>query len=62
MTAGLDQFEDSAARRCCSPRMVDAGEFALAHDMYLAGPPVPLQRAAFRLLANTNRPLARPAT
>lgn len=31
----------------------------LAHDMYLAGPPVPLQRAAFRVLTGAARLLDR---
>ena len=41
------------------PSLPVSARLGLAHDMYLAGPPVPLQRAAFRVLATTDRLLHR---
>lgn len=37
------------------PSTLVTARLGLAHDMYLAGPPVPLQRAAFRVLAGAGR-------
>ena len=37
------------------PSPFAVARLGLAHDMYLAGPPVPLQRAAFRVLAGASR-------
>ena len=41
------------------PSLAVSARLGLAHDMYLAGPPVPLQRAAFRVLATTDKLLHR---
>ena len=41
------------------PSLLVSARLGLAHDMYLAGPPVPLQRAAFRVLATTEKLLHR---
>jgi quercetin dioxygenase-like cupin family protein len=65
--AGIEQFFDEFFRlaregrvnRKGMPSLPNSARLGLAHDLYLAGPPVPLQRAAFRLLANTNRLLPR---
>jgi Cupin domain len=65
--AGIEQFFDEFFRLAREGRVNKKGmpslpttaRLGLAHDMYLAGPPVPLQRAAFRLLAGTNRLLPR---
>jgi quercetin dioxygenase-like cupin family protein len=65
--AGIEQFFDEFFRLAREGRVNEKGmpslpvsaRLGLAHDLYLAGPPVPLQRAAFRLLASTNRLLAR---
>ena len=61
--AGIEQFFDEFFRLAREGRVNDKGmpslsitaRLGLAHDMYLAGPPVPLQRAAFRVLAHTSR-------
>lgn len=37
------------------PRLVDSARLGSAHEMYLAGPPLPLQRAAFRVLLAASR-------
>ena len=37
------------------PSVLVTARLGLTHDMYLAGPPVPLQRAAFRVLAGAGR-------
>jgi quercetin dioxygenase-like cupin family protein len=68
--AGIEQFFDEFFRLAREGRVNEKGmpslpvsaRLGLAHDLYLAGPPVPLQRAAFRLLASTNRLLARSDT
>ena len=65
--AGIEQFFDEFFRLAREGRVNEKGmpsltisaRLSLAHDMYLAGPPVPLQRAAFRLLARTSRLLPR---
>ncbi len=65
--AGIEQFFDEFFRLAREGRVNEKGmpslpitaRLGLAHDMYLAGPPVPLQRAAFRVLARTSRLLAR---
>lgn len=65
--AGIEQFFDEFFRLAREGRVNEKGmpslpitaQLGLAHDMYLAGPPVPLQRAAFRLLANMARLLPR---
>lgn len=68
--AGIEQFFDEFFRLAREGRVnskgmpslpVTAG-LGLAHDMYLAGPPVPLQRAALRVLATTDRLLHRPGS
>ena len=41
------------------PNLLVTARLGLTHDMYLAGPPVPLQRAAFRVLAGAGRLLHR---
>jgi len=41
------------------PNPMVTARLGLTHDMYLAGPPVPLQRAAFRVLAGAGRLLHR---
>lgn len=41
------------------PSLFVTARLGLAHDMYLAGPPVPLQRAAFRVLTGAARLLHR---
>lgn len=65
--AGIEQFFDEFFRLAREGRVNEKGmpslpitaRLGLTHDMYLAGPPVPLQRAAFRVLASTNRLLPR---
>jgi mannose-6-phosphate isomerase-like protein (cupin superfamily) len=65
--AGIEEFFDEFFRcgregRVNSqgmPSTVVMARLALAHDMYLAGPPIPLQRAAFRVLAGAARLLRR---
>ncbi len=65
--AGIEQFFDEFFRLAREGRVNAKGmpslpvtaRLGLAHDMYLAGPPVPLQRAAFRVLATTDRLLHR---
>ena len=37
------------------PSVLETARLGLAHDMYLSGPPVPLQRAAFRVLVGARR-------
>jgi quercetin dioxygenase-like cupin family protein len=66
--AGIENFFDEFFRLAREGRVNAKGmpslpvsaRLGLAHDMYLAGPPVPLQRAAFRVLATTERLLHRP--
>jgi mannose-6-phosphate isomerase-like protein (cupin superfamily) len=41
------------------PNLFVTARLGLAHDMYLAGVPVPLQRALFRVLAGAGRTLGR---
>ena len=41
------------------PNLFVTARLGLAHDMYLPGAPVPLQRAAFRVLAGAGRVLGR---
>ena len=41
------------------PNLFVTARLGLAHDMYLPRPPVPLQRAAFRVLAGAGRALGR---
>ena len=65
--AGIEQFFDEFFRLAREGRVNARGmpslpitaRLGLAHDIYLAGPPVPLQRAAFRVLATTDRLLHR---
>jgi len=65
--AGIEDFFDEFFRLAREGRVNSKGmpslpvsaRLGLAHDMYLAGPPVPLQRAAFRVLATTERLLHR---
>ncbi|MEO5609600.1 MAG: cupin domain-containing protein [Ornithinibacter sp.] len=65
--AGIEEFFDEFFRLAREGRINSKGmpslpvsaRLGLAHDMYLAGPPVPLQRAAFRVLAMTDRLLHR---
>jgi len=65
--AGIEQFFDEFFRLAREGRVNDKGmpslpitaRLGLAHDMYLAGPPVPLQRGAFRVLTHTSRLLPR---
>jgi len=60
---GIEMFFDEFFRLAREGRVNSKGmpslpvsaRLGLAHDMYLAGPPVPLQRAAFRVLATTDR-------
>jgi len=65
--AGIEQFFDEFFR-CAREGRTNAhgmpspfvtARLGLAHDMYLAGPPVPLQRAAFRVLTGAARLLRR---
>lgn len=64
--AGIEEFFDEFFRCAREGRTNDKGmppflvsaRLGLAHDMYLAGPPVPLQRALFRMLAGTRRLVA----
>jgi len=64
---GIEKFFDEFFRLAREGRVNSKGmpplpvsaRLGLAHDMYLAGPPVPLQRAAFRVLATTDRLLHR---
>ena len=66
--AGIEDFFDEFFRLAREGRVNSKGmpslpvsaRLGLAHDMYLAGPPVPLQGAAFRVLATTERLLNRP--
>ncbi|GAB3771434.1 mannose-6-phosphate isomerase-like protein (cupin superfamily) [Nocardioides ginsengisegetis] len=61
--AGIEQFFDDFFRLAREGRMNAKGmpplttsaRLGLAHDLYLAGPPVPLQRAAFRVLVGVSR-------
>jgi mannose-6-phosphate isomerase-like protein (cupin superfamily) len=61
--AGIEQFFDEFFRCAREGQTNDKGmpslfvtaRLGLAHDMYLPGPPVPLQRAAFRILAGAGR-------
>lgn len=61
--AGIEQFFDDFFRLARERRMNAKGmpplttsaRLGLAHDLYLAGPPVPLQRAAFRVLVGVSR-------
>lgn len=65
--AGIENFFDEFFRLVREGRVNSKGmpslpvvaRLGLAHDMYLAGPPIPLQRAAFRVLATTDRLLHR---
>jgi quercetin dioxygenase-like cupin family protein len=65
--AGIENFFDEFFRLARQGRVNSKGmpslpvtaRLGLAHDMYLAGPPVPLQRAAFRVLATTEKLLHR---
>jgi hypothetical protein len=65
--AGFENFFDEFFRLAREGRVNSKGmpslpvvaRLGLAHDMHLAGPPVPLQRAAFRVLARTDRLLHR---
>lgn len=41
------------------PSLPVTARLSLEHQMYLAGPPIPLQRAAFRVLTGTSRLLGR---
>ena len=61
--ADIEQFFDEFFR-CAREGRTDANgmppllvtaRLGLAHDMYLPSPPVPLQRAAFRILAGAGR-------
>ena len=61
--AGIEQFFDEFFRCAREGRTNDKGmpslfvtaRLGLAHDIYLPGPPVALQRAAFRVLAGASR-------
>jgi len=65
--AGIEDFFEEFFRLAREGRVDSKGmpsppvsaRLGLAHDMYLAGPPVPLQRAAFRVLATTEKLLHR---
>lgn len=65
--AGIEDFFDEFFRLAREGRVNSKGmaslpvmaRLGLAHDMYLAGPPLPLQRAAFRVLATANALLHR---
>lgn len=65
--AGIEEFFDEFFRHGREGRVNAKGmpsplvtaRLGLAHDMYLAGPPVPLQRAAFRVLTGAARLLGR---
>lgn len=65
--AGIEEFFDEFFRLGREGRVNAKGmpsplitaRLGLTHDMYLAGPPVPLQRAAFRVLAGAGRLLHR---
>lgn len=65
--AGIEHFFDEFFRLAREGRVNAKGmpslpvsaRLGLAHDMYLAGPPVPLQRAAFRVLAHASRLIPR---
>jgi quercetin dioxygenase-like cupin family protein len=61
--AGIEEFFDEFFRCAREGRTNDQGmpsllvsaRLGLAHDLYLAGPPLPLQRAVFRMLAGAGR-------
>lgn len=65
--AGIEEFFDEFFR--CGregrvnakgmPSLFVTARLGLAHEMYLAGPPLPLQRAAFRVLTGAARLLDR---
>lgn len=65
--AGIEQFFDEFFRLAREGRVNEKGmpalpitaRLGLAHDMYLPGPPVPLQRLAFRVLVGASRLLPR---
>lgn len=65
--AGIEEFFDEFFRLAREGRVNAKGmpslpitaRLGLTHDMYLSGPPVPLQRAAFRLLTGASRLLPR---
>jgi mannose-6-phosphate isomerase-like protein (cupin superfamily) len=65
--AGIEEFFDEFFRLGREgrtnakgmPNLFVTARLGLAHDMYLPGPPVPLQRAAFRVLAGAGRALGR---
>ena len=65
--AGIEHFFEEFFRLAREGRVNSKGmpslpvsaRLGLAHDMYLAAPPVPLQRAAFRVLATADRLLPR---
>ena len=67
--AGIEQFFDEFFRLAREGRVNEKGmpalpitaRLGLAHDMYLPGPPVPLQRLAFRVLVGASRLLPRAA-
>lgn len=68
--AGIEQFFDEFFRLAREGRVNERGmpslpvtaRLGLAHDMYLPGPPVPLQRLAFRVLAGAERLLPHTAS
>ncbi|MFW5468575.1 cupin domain-containing protein [Knoellia sp. CPCC 206435] len=61
--AGIEDFFDEFFRHGREgrtnakgmPPLLVTARLGLAHDMYLPGPPVPLQRAAFRILTGAAR-------
>lgn len=65
--AGIEEFFDEFFRLGREgrtdakgmPNLFVTARLGLAHEMYLPGPPVPLQRAAFRVLAGAGRVLGR---
>ena len=68
--AGIEHFFDEFFRLAREGRVNEKGmpplpvsaRLGLAHDLYLAGPPVPLQRVAFQVLATAGRLLHRPGS
>ena len=65
--AGIEEFFDEFFRlgregrtnKKGVPSLLVTSRLGLAHDMYLAGPPVPFQRAVFRVVTGAARVLGR---
>jgi hypothetical protein len=60
----FDEFfrcaRDGRTNKKGMPPFLMSARLGLTHDTYLAGPPVPMQRALFRMLARTGLLVARP--